>query len=346
MERNLHFGKGKIDPLVPSPDLNSGLLQQLEEQVASIKLDLSDVIRDILSSEKEEEDLLQLKDGLREALFELSLQIRRLLQDRPSNPSTLKSESRVRLLKIDVPTFDRNIINWNMLWEQFDMSINSQTQLTNVEKLAYLRHALKDRPAIQTIQQLSRLADQYEEVVRLKSRYDRPCLVHREQIRAILEAPSVKGVNGEDLRHLHDVSSQPLRALATTKQNITESFITSMLEMKLDQGKMFEWQRHSQEPKDVPYYSALLEFHNLKAQAFENAVCESDHKHRTSAAKKECYPQTQSYKVNVDDRCVVCKLGRHPLYACKKFRSLPHEQMLTFLKQNGCCLNCLKPGHL
>ena len=43
---------------------------------------------------------------------------------------------------------------------------------------------------------------------------------------------------------------------------------------------------------------------------------------------------------------MVCKLGRHPLYACKRFRSLPHKQMVTILKQDGFCPNCFKPGCL
>ena len=44
-------------------------------------------------------------------------------------------------------------------------------------------------------------------------------------------------------------------------------------------------------------------------------------------------------------RCVACQSGRHPLYACPKFKSLPHGKMFTLLKANDLCLNCLKPGH-
>ena len=43
---------------------------------------------------------------------------------------------------------DGNILQWTKFWEQFDLSIQSKTQLTYVEKLAYLRHALKDGPAL------------------------------------------------------------------------------------------------------------------------------------------------------------------------------------------------------
>ena len=31
--------------------------------------------------------------------------------------------------------------------------------------------------------------------------------------------------------------------------------------------------------------------------------------------------------------------------ACAKFKSLPHDKMLSTLKDNNLCLNCLKPGH-
>ena len=67
-----------------------------------------------------------------------------------------ESESRVKLPKIDVLTFDGNIIHWSKFWEQLEVSIHSKTHLRNVEKLAYLRHALTDGPALQPLEGLSR----------------------------------------------------------------------------------------------------------------------------------------------------------------------------------------------
>ena len=54
-------------------------------------------------------------------------------------------------------------------------------------------------------------------------------------------SPSVKEGNGKDPHRLHDVDNQYLRALVATKLDITESFITSLLELKLDQATMYEW---------------------------------------------------------------------------------------------------------
>ena len=126
VESNLHLVKEEVTPLTPSPSLDSCLLLQLEEQVGSIRTDLSDITGDILSSKNEDDDLVDKKDRLRKALFELSLQIKHLLHDQPSSPSMLESESRVKLLKIDVPTFNGNILHWNRFCKQFEVSIHQR----------------------------------------------------------------------------------------------------------------------------------------------------------------------------------------------------------------------------
>ena len=143
MESNLRLVQEEVDTLKAGPGLDSYLLMQFEEQVGNIRKDLSDVICDLLSFQSEELDLLDEKDRLRKSLFQLSLQIKRLLQDRLSNPPTPESESCVNLPKIDVPTFDGNVLHWNTFWEQLEVSIHSKTHFMNEEKLTYLRQALK-----------------------------------------------------------------------------------------------------------------------------------------------------------------------------------------------------------
>ena len=53
------------------------------------------------------------------------------------------------------------------------------------------------------------------------------------------------------------------------------SFITSVIELKLDTTIMFEWQKHSQTATSVPHYQALLDFINLWAQASETSTTNS-----------------------------------------------------------------------
>ena len=102
--------KDEIKGLTPRPDLGSCLLRQVEEQVGSVTKDLSYRAQDILPSKEEEECLLDTKVTLGKALFELSVQIKCLLRDLPSNPSMPESENRVKLLKIDVLMLSQKLL--------------------------------------------------------------------------------------------------------------------------------------------------------------------------------------------------------------------------------------------
>ena len=47
----------------------------------------------------------------------------------------------------------------------------------------------------------------------------------------------------------------------------------------------------------------------------------------------------------MNSSCVICKVEKHPLYTCSKFRALPHANKMSVLKSNNLCINCLRPGH-
>ena len=53
-------------------------------------------------------------------------------------------------------------------------------------------------------------------------------------------------------------------------------FIMPLLELRLDQANMFKWQQYTQGTKEVPHYQVLLDFLDLRTQAFENIIFESD----------------------------------------------------------------------
>ena len=43
--------------------------------------------------------------------------------------------------------------------------------------------------------------------------------------------------------------------------------------------------------------------------------------------------------------CILCKNEKHPLYICVRFKAFAHDKMVSTLKDNKICMNCLKPGH-
>ena len=164
----------------------------------------------------------------------------------------------VKLPKLEAPTFDSNILHWLTFWEQFCVALHDQDDLSNAQKLVYLRQSLKEGSAKNAIEGLSRSGEQYDEAIKcLRVRYNQPRLIHEAHVRRIIEVPHLKDNMGRELRRLHDILQQHLRALKAMNKEPSAPFITSLIEMKLGADTRFEWQKSSQESTDVPHYTEL-----------------------------------------------------------------------------------------
>ena len=82
-----------------------------------------------------------------------------MLSNRASQPPTYGIRSGIKLPKINVPTFNGNLLNWNSFWQQFNVAIHSKVQFDDAEKLVYLRDALKDEPARHVIEGMAQEAN-------------------------------------------------------------------------------------------------------------------------------------------------------------------------------------------
>ena len=334
------------------------LIQQYGEQIHDIKSSLGDTRNTLLSMDLDSGDkLMSTLEGLDKGVFDCSLRIKRLMcfPASPTESATPSTEgSGVKLPKLAVPKFDSDIVNWRTFWEQFCVSIHDKSHLTDSEKLAYLRHSLKDGYTKNVIEGLSRSGDCYKEAIdSLKTRYDRPRLIHQTYVKKIIEAPSLKDGSGRELRRLHDTVWQHIRALKAMGHEPPGPFVTSLIELKLDTTTMFEWQRYTQDSTDVPHYQKLLDFINLRAQACEASTTEPKKvprneersTKRVTASTKSITLFTASTPEPNLSSCIVCKTERHPLYACTQFKSLPHDKKVSVLKSHNYCINCLRPGH-
>ena len=67
-------------------------------------------------------------------------------------------------------------------------------------------------------------------------------------------------------------------ALKVMKYETFTSFVTSILELKLDQATMFEWQWHTQGFMTLPEYGELFKFLDLLARAVKNVAWEEQRK--------------------------------------------------------------------
>ena len=329
------------------PDLPH--LKQYEEQLLDYKGELAEANSKIFSLDLEETDeLVAHHTRLESILFTLSLRLKEMAQNcTPVSGRTVTETMGSKLPKLDVPSFDGLLLNWRNFWEQFTISVHERTSLSDAEKLVYLQQALKGGSAKSSIEGLSRTGENYGDAIQcLKKRYDRPRLIHQAHVKCILEAPPLKEGNGKEIRKLHDCVTQHLRALKAMGHEPSGPFVTSALELKLDQTTMFEWQRYSQSIEGLPHFDKFLDFLNSRAQSTESTFVEpkrlvSTRSTRSSAVTSHVTTTTGGSS----GQCVLCQPTKHPLYACPRFKAMSHGEMVDTLKSHDLCMNCLAPGH-
>ena len=79
--------------------------------------------------------------------------------------SVFSTDKRVKLPKLDVPTFNGNLIHWKQFWDQFAVAVHNKTNLSNAEKTVYLQQVIKDGSAKNAIEGLSHSGDNYNEAI-------------------------------------------------------------------------------------------------------------------------------------------------------------------------------------
>lgn len=78
-------------------------------------------------------------------IFLMSATIKKLMFPSPSSPLT--GSPGAQTPKIDIPTFDRELLQWQTFWEQFSIAVDKRSDISDTEKLVYLHHSLKDGSA-------------------------------------------------------------------------------------------------------------------------------------------------------------------------------------------------------
>ena len=204
-------------------------LEEHRDQVVEIKKELSGVKTSLLKSDTTTEDpVMQDHTRTEQIAFECLLSIKKRLRSHTSSKTASSEATTTKLPKLELPTFYGDILRWKNFWEQFCVSVHERSSIPKEEKLMYLQSAIKDRTAKNLIAGLTKSSDHYDEAIKcLQERYDRPRQIHQAHVRRIVEVASLKDGTGREIRALHNVVVQHIRALKSLGHEPPGSFITS-----------------------------------------------------------------------------------------------------------------------
>ena len=224
-------------------------------------------------------------------------------------------------------------MNASNFWDLFSVSIHDKRELSDTDKLAYLRDALKDGPAEAVIRGLAKTGDTYGEAIDcLCQRYDRPRVVHQVHVNAILSLPVPKDGNCKELLSFHDTATLHLRALKAMKLDDFDSFVTAVLVSRLEKTTAREWRKYSDGAEGIPPYSDLLKYIVLQACDGVDGTPEAGKRPASGAGKKgrgkPSYTSTESDRKS--EGCVACKQDNHVLAGCQVFPGFALSRKMVF----------------
>ena len=128
-----------------------------------------------------------------------------LFIDYSSLSTSVSRTDNIKLPKLELPTFDGEPLSWPLFWEHFSVAIDQNSRLSDEEKLAYLRSAMKSPLAIQIVSPQTGGSHKYSTLLNLlKQTFEDKRKIYCNHLNSLLDATGYK-LHYEDMVKLRAV---------------------------------------------------------------------------------------------------------------------------------------------
>ncbi|XP_011155692.1 uncharacterized protein LOC105193065 [Solenopsis invicta] len=265
-------------------------------------------------------------------------------ETRVNNDESVTRKRRIKLPEASLPTFDGRFEGWLSFKNAFQNMISSHSDLSDVDKLHYLKSALTGDAArkinIFTVDKIN-----YDKAWDLLERsYEVRRILIDRHISSILNLPPQER---ETTSGFSKLAQQHVAALNALGISITPEVVVHVLRSKLPKATLEKWEA-TLEMNECPGLDQMYDF------LYKTAVCASMRertlelekcKGEPPAKKKRFQPENKAFVSNIgrkENNCIVCKSKRHPLYLCDKFKQLPIPKHIETVKGAKPCQNCMR----
>ncbi|XP_046590243.1 uncharacterized protein LOC124293434 [Neodiprion lecontei] len=265
-------------------------------------------------------------------------------QDAPAGGSSK------RLPRIELPTFAGSYSEWKPFHDLFSSMVRENSQLSEVEKLHYLKTSVTDEP-LQLIKNISLTAENFPRAWEtLVSRYENKRLLTDSHLATLFAIPRVTKKSSSELKSLHSNTCEALGALELldSPEKLGDHIIVHMTIRKLDPASLEEWEKSVSEKLEPPTFAELKAFLIGRIHTLE--AVEQAHAHNHIATSKPHSSQgksnlqtTRSHTAQSKEQSCACCKGNHYIAFCSTFRDKSLDQRREVVSAKKLCFNCLGP---
>lgn len=253
----------------------------------------------------------------------------------------------IRLPQINVPTFSGDYASWTAFHDMFVSLIHSNTTLSNVQKLHYLKSNLRDKAA-DFLRHTPITNDNYITAWNdLQQRYANKKILVETQLKLLFNQPTFQKDSAVSIRHLIDTTKESIAALRVLEIDVStwDPILIHILVQKLSKDSHVAWELNQEGAAELASYDDFITFLENRFRMLESLAdrtpTTSNLNHQSRNIKSHAGTSSSS-NINA---CPICS-NQHYIRDCPTFLQLNVVDRPNLLKQHRICFNCLIPGHL
>ncbi|CAB4033226.1 Transposable element Tcb2, partial [Paramuricea clavata] len=262
--------------------------------------------------------------------------------------STNRSPAHCKLPKLALPEFTGEPLDWQGFWDQYQVSIHSNINISDIDKFNYLKGCVKGE-ALAAISGLTLTSDNYQEAVQvLKDRFGNEQVLISAHMESLLKINKIKSVdNIKGLRMLYSHVENCMRNLKSLKLDTSGygSLLIPILKDRLpDEINMIISRQFCGKVWNL---DKVMEFFNNELRAQEDCNFSLSNKsdgRSDNFRKREPYTASGLFSQTSKTPCIYCNEGGHLPSRCSKVSN--HHSRKDILRKKGRCFICLDSRHI
>ncbi|XP_053406422.1 uncharacterized protein LOC123546015 [Mercenaria mercenaria] len=253
-----------------------------------------------------------------------------------------------RLPKLDLPTFNGSILEWQSFWDSYESAIHANPSLTDVQKFNYLKSLLK-QDALQTVAGFALTNTNYQKAISLlHERYGQREKIIQTYMKALLDMPAPT-YSFAGLRHFYDnteIYIRGLESLGQTEDTYGSLLVPVILNKLPAEIRKSMTREHGSSTwnlsdirkcllKELTIMDAGNDLESPLSFPYTASFVTNAKSSERPTNKKVSYQQPRYVNQKL---CAFCK-GSHVSTDCKNVNN--YEDRMKIAKRDRLCYNCL-----
>ena len=262
-----------------------------------------------------------------------------------------------RLPNLNLPTFDGSPSEWLPFKDLFDSLVITNTNLTPLWKLHYLKQSLRGT-ASHLLKNTALTTDNFQKAWdSLVSFYENKRLLVNSALHSLMTVKRMTRESAVEMENLYTTITQIYRSLETLGRPVStwDDILVFVSVQRLDPDSIKAREHHLGSSKNPPTWKQFIEFlmtRLLTLQAVEKSRKSLSHSHQQSAKARLAYSnqasetfsnasKTSSSASRVFlSKCSICSLN-HYAGKCPHYANQTVQRRLEIIKNKNLCFNCL-----